>query len=282
MQSDVSIEPLPKGDVNTVTRADVESMRWPETIRGINDLDRDVKEAIYTGLVPTSLFEQFGVDPLDRTRLRIVCPQDTRSVEIRLYDQPGDHDPILYLQMADTLNFQIALLLLVINDPHAPRFNTDVDSSGLPTRFGTLARNIPEETRAMEAGLAPGQIRRGLRLSGETLPILENFLTRTGHDMVIIEPLTYNNAITYERYGFAYFQGRQRMEWINQVLSPGGQLFDRFDDSTPFRAADAWKSTRGRSWAIHDGILEEPFGDIRMYKRVGHDAAVNTFPDGVW
>jgi hypothetical protein len=260
----------------------LDSMRWPESIRGINDLDRDVKEAIYTTLVPRSLIEQFRIEPQDRTRLRIVCPQDTRSFEVRLYDQPGDHDPILYLQMADTLNFQIALLLLVVNDPHAPRFNTDVDSSGLPTRFGTLARNIPEETRAMEAGLAPGQIRRGLRLSGETLPILENFLTRTGHDMVIIEPLTYNNAITYERYGFAYFQGRQRMEWINQVLSPDGQLFDRFDGSTPFRKPDAWKSTRGRSWAIHDGILGEPFGDIRMYKRVGHDAEVNTFPGGVW
>ena len=134
----------------------------------------------------------------------------------------------------------------------------------------------------MQAGLSPGQVRRGLRLSSKAVPTFERFVSRTGHDMVIIEPLTYNNAITYERYGFAYFQGRKRLEWIDAVLRPGGALFHRFDGSTPFRQPDAWKSIRGRSWAIHDGILGEPLGDIRMYKRVGHRAGVNTFPDGSW
>ena len=265
-----------------MSATDVDSIKWPQTIRGINDLEREAKEAIYTTLVPPKLFEIFAIEPSDRTRFHIVGPHDTRSVEIRLYRKPGDHDPILYLHMADTLNFQIVLLLLVVNDPESERFNTDVDENGLPSRFGTLSRNIPEEIRAMQAGLAPGQVRRGLRLSGETLPTLEKFLTRAGHDLVIIEPLTYNNAITYERYGFAYFQGRQRMEWINRVVSPNGEFFDRFDGSTPFRAPDAWKSIRGRSWAIHDGILGEPFGDFRMYKRVGHDAGVSTFPEAVW
>jgi hypothetical protein len=265
-----------------MTAFDANSIAWPQTLRGINDLERLAKEAIYTTLVPATLFEMFSIDPLDRARLHIVCPHDTRSVEVRLYENPGDHDPILYLHLADTLNFQIALLLLIVNDPHSERFNTDIDERGFPSRFGTLGRNIPEEVRAMQAGLAPGQIRRGLRLSGETLPVLERFLSRAGHDLVIIEPLTYNNAITYERYGFAYFQGRQRMEWINRVLSPGGEMFDRFDGSTPFRNPDAWQSIRGRSWAIYDGILGEPFGDLRMYKRVGHDAAVSTFPGAVW
>lgn len=255
---------------------------WPESIRAINDLERSEKEAIYTTLIPEAVMTQFRVDPLDRSRLQIVCPRDTRSVEIRLFEQSNDHDPVLYLHMADTLNFQIALLLLVINDPTAPRYNVDVTERGLPTRFGTMSRNIPEEIRAMEAGLAPGQVRRGLRLSGQTLPVLETFCSRTGHDLVIIEPLTYNNAITYERYGFAYYQGRQRMEWIDRVLRPEGEFFDRFDDSTPFRARDAWKTIRGRSWAIHDGILGEPFGDLRMYKRVGHHAAVTTFQEGSW
>src|SRR5688572_29400398 len=117
----------------------LDSFRWPESIRGINDLDRDTKEAIYTTLVPPILLAQFNVDPLDRSRLQIVGPADTRSVEVRLYDDPSDHDPVLYLHMADTLNFQIVLLLLVINDPSSPRFNVDIDQRGLPTRFGTLA-----------------------------------------------------------------------------------------------------------------------------------------------
>lgn len=261
---------------------DLDSLRWPQSIRGINDLEPEIKEAMYLSLIPQSILEAFSVDPHDRECLQIICPHDTRSVEMRLYHKSLMQDPIFYLHMADTMNYQIALLLLVVNDPESPRFDVDVDENGLPTRFGTLRRNIPEEIRAMEADLSPGQVRRGLRISREAIPTFEQFVARTGHDMVIIEPLTYNNAIIYERYGFAYFQGRRRMEWINEVLRPGGAYFDRFDGSTPFRKPDAWKSIRGRSWAIHDGILGEPFGDIRMYKRIGHNAKVNTFPDSVW
>ncbi|MGB4677454.1 MAG: hypothetical protein WBH90_12075 [Aggregatilineales bacterium] len=261
---------------------DLDAIEWPRSIRGINNLDAELKRAIYRSLIPGNLLERFGVHPDDEKLLQIKAPAHTRSVKIILYHEPNAPDPVLYLHMADTLNFQIALLLLVINDPYAPRFNTDVDENGLPTRFGTLRRNIPEEIRAMEAGLSPGQVRRGLRLSGQAVPTFERFLARAGHDMVIIEPLTYHNAIIYERYGFAYFQGRQRLEWIDRVLRPGGEFFDRFDGSTPFRQPDAWRSIRGRSWAIHDGILGEPFGDIRMYKRIGKHAGVNTFPDAIW
>jgi hypothetical protein len=261
---------------------DIDSIRWPESLRGINGLEVPVKRATYLQLVPGSLLEQYGIDPDDQQLVIVNCPQDTRSVEMIIFHRPGARDPLLYLHMADTLNNQIALLLLVVNDPESPRYNVDVDEQGIPTRFGTLRRNIREEIRAMQAGLCPGQVRAGLRISRLAVPTFESFIARTGHDMVIIEPLTYNNAITYERYGFAYFQGRTRMEWIDHVLRPGGEYVDRFDGSTPFRAPDAWRSIRGRSWAIHDGILGEPLGDLRMYKRIGHHAGVNTFPDGIW
>ncbi len=255
---------------------------WPQSLRGINDLSSEVKRAIYQTLVPEKLVIGYEIDFRDPERVEIACPSDTRSVEIRIYHDPDDHDPMLYLHMADTLNFQIAILLLVINDPHSPRFNVDIAENGLPTRFGTLGRNIPEEIRSMNAGLSPGQVRQGLRLSRDTVPTFERFLTRTGHNLVIIEPLTYNNAIVYERYGFAYIQGKRRMEWIDEVLRPGGLLYNRLDGSTPFRLPEAWKSVRGRSWAIHDGVLDEPFGDIRMYKQVGHEVGLSTFPDGLW
>ncbi len=261
---------------------DLDSFQWPSSLRGINSLEREVKRTLYLTLIPGNLLERFGVPPDDEKRLQINCPADTRSVEIVLCHEAGARDPVLYLHMADTLNFQIALLLLVINDPDSPRFDTDVDAEGRPASFGTLRRNIPEEVRAMEAGLSPGQVRRGLRLSSLAIPALERFVSRTGHDMVIVEPLTYHNAIVNERYGFAYFQGQQRMEWIDAALRPGGALFDRFDGSTAFRKPDAWRSIRGRSWAIHDGILGEPLGDMRMVKRVGEHAGVNTFPDGAW
>lgn len=262
--------------------ADLDALEWPSSIRGINGLEPGLKRQVYLTLIPGNLLEQFGVSPDDEELLQIRAPAHTRAVKMVLYHERDARDPVLYLHMADTMNFQIALLLLVINDPHAERFNTDIDENGLPTQFGTLRRNIPEEIRAMQAGLSPGQVRRGLRISGEAVPTFERFIQRTGHDMVIIEPLTYHNAITYERYGFGYFQGRSRLEWIDHVLRPGGELFDRFDASTPFRQPDAWRSIRGRSWAIHDGILGEPLGDIRMVKRIGQHAGVNTFPDGVW
>jgi len=260
----------------------LDDFSWPQSLRGINDLSVDEKRAIYRTLVPEKLLQEYSIDFDNAEAVQIACPADTRSVEIRIYLQPDDHDPMLYLQMVDTLNFQIAILLLVINDLQSPRYNVDITETGLPTHFGTFGRNIPEEVRAMKAGLSPGQVRQGLRLLRDALITFERFLTRTGHDLVIIEPLTYNNAILYERYGFAYVQGKRRMEWINEVLRPGGSLYSHFDHSSPFRYADAWKSVRGRSWAIHDGILGEPYGDIRMYKRVGERVGLNTFPDGAW
>ncbi|NDJ55065.1 MAG: hypothetical protein GYB68_18500 [Chloroflexi bacterium] len=260
---------------------DLDEIDWPRQLSGINEMAPDLKRAIYCSLVPDAVFERFNASPDETDRLHINAPQDTGSVEVRLYNEPGDYDPVIYVHLVDTLNHQIELLLLVINDPTSPRYNTDVTMDGLPTYFGTRGRNLAEELRAIDAGLAPGQVRRGLRLSGQALPTLERFIKRLKHTMLIINPLTYNNAIVYERYGFAYIQGKRRMEWIDSVLRPGGDYFERFD-GTPFRPTKGWKSIRMRSWAIHDGILGEPFGEFRMYKRVGHHAGVDTFPDGVW
>jgi hypothetical protein len=261
---------------------DLDALRWPLSIRGINALEPAIKHAIYRSIIPGQLVSQYAIGADDPQRIRIVAPADTRSFETYLFRHPDDQDSVMYVHMADTLNNQIAMLLLVINDVDAPRFNVDVDEAGHSTRFGTLKRNVPEEIRAMAAGLAPGQVRRGLRILSKTIPVFEKFITRTGHDMVIVEPLTYNNAIVYERYGFAYFQGRKRMEWIDEVLRPNGEFFDRFDGSTPFRVKTQWMSVRGRAWAIQDGILGEPFGDIRMYRRLGQRAGINTFPDAIW
>jgi hypothetical protein len=38
------------------------------------------------------------------------------------------------------------------------------------------------------------------------------------------------------------------------------------------------RTVRGRSWAIHDGILDEPWDGVRIYKTVGENAGVDTFP----
>ena len=258
-----------------------DDMEWPQSIRGINNLDRPQKEAIYRTLIPTDPLAQFGVD-IESDLVRINAPPDTRGVEIAVFHETNADDPMMYLHMADTMNYQIVVLLLRINDPTSPRFNVDVDEQGLPTEFGSLRRNVPEEIRAMKFGLAPGQVRRGMRISRSAIDIFEDFVARMGHQLVMIEPLFYHNAILFERYGFSYVSGQTRMEWINEAFQPDGEACARLDGRSPFRQPEAANSVRGRSWAIHDGVLGEPFGNLRMSKRVGRHAGISTFPNATW
>jgi hypothetical protein len=174
------------------------------------------------------------------------------------------------------------VLLMTVNDPDAPRYNTDRDIHGNPTHFGTSGRNIYAELDAMQAGLAPGQVRAGLRVFKRSVPIFEQFVQNMGHDMFLIEPLAYHNAVIFERYGFNYIKGHAEMIRIHEGFLPGGELHGKLSADSPFRPPNAWMTIRGRSWAIHDGLLGHPFTGFQMYKRVGLHAGINTFVDAVW
>jgi acetoin utilization protein AcuC len=172
--------------------------------------------------------------------------------------------------------------LYILNNPDSPRFDVDKMPDGSPTRFGILQRNLEAEQAAMRAGLAPGQVRHGLRMLPAAIRSFENFVESLGHDLYFVEPLYYHNAIIFERYGFAYQVGRKLMERIEAGFSEAGDLHSRLGGSTPFRTHDAEHSIRLRSWAIHDGILGEPFTNVTMYKRVGKSAGINTCPSSKW
>lgn len=267
--------------------AHAEPERLPGTIRQINDLSQAQKRAVYATLIPAWAYARLGIVPYDPSasdhlQVRFRCPAGSSSVEISVYSAADEAEPAIILHMGDTPHAQLVVLLVVANDPASPRFNIDIDEQGRDTQLGTRARNIPEEVRAMHAGLGPGQVRAGLRLFRAALPTFEEFVSRMGHALFFIEPLFYHNAITFERYGFAYSRGQQKMRSIHHGFQPGGALHARLDGSTPFRPPDAWRSITGRSWAIHDGILGEPFGDVLMYKRVGIHAGIGTFPGAVW
>jgi len=258
------------------------------SIRGINDLQGDMSEAIYRTLIPDALLAQYQIDPrtlcdaAGNRLVEIACPRGVGTVELKVWHQAGARDPLLYLQLADTINNQLSVLLFVANDPNSPRFDVDRDPSGQRTQFGTVLRNIEAEVAAMRAGLAPGQVRRGLKLTRKLIPIFEVFVSRLGHQIFFMEPLAYHTALLFERYGCAYSQGRAKMEWINREFRPSGELSQRLDGSTPFRQPSAQFTIRGRSWAIQDGILGEHFAGMRMYKRVSINAGINTFPDATW
>jgi hypothetical protein len=253
-------------------------------IHDLNQLDVDAKERIYSLLIPDRVFSLFDIDRESLTNLygeRVVefkaSPRSTFAI-IEVREHPGDQDCIFFLEIEDTAFFKIDINFLIINDPHSPRFETDLDETGRRTKFATVRRNIPEEIRAMEAGLSPGQVRKGLRLLRHFVPLAVAFVSAMGQDMIIAEPLAYNNAIVFEGYGFTYLRGRRRMKEINEGFQPGGELLERLDGSTPFRQPGAEKTVRGRAWAIHDGILGEPWRGIEMYRPL-KPADVCTFPD---
>lgn len=260
---------------------------YPSSIREINQLPNEQKRLIYGALVPDWIFAEHQLTKSDfhasgHPAFRLLSPPNSRSLEVAIYRDPADHDPMLYVHVADAFNNQIMVLMLVVNDMDAPRFNTDVDENGNPTQFGTVGRNIPAELAAMEGGLAPGQVRQGLRSFRTLVPIFEQFIQKMGHNIFFIEPLAYHNAIIFERYGFNYLRGLKAMQEIHEGFLPGGEVHQKLTDDNPFRSHGACCTVRGRSWAIHDGILGYPFAGFQMYKRVGRHAGIETFPDAVW
>src|SRR5687767_11744881 len=256
----------------------------PSTIGGINKLSEDEKRTIYGRYIPKELIQKFNLPHLveDRVLLQFHFEPGSSNVEMRLYHQAGFVDPILYAHLTDTLNGQIHVLLYILNDPDSPHFDVDKMPDGSTTKFGTLKRNLDAEKAALQAGLAPGQVRRGLRLLRPAMAAFEEFIISLGHDMYYVEPLYYHNAVIFERYGFAYQVGKRRMEAIQAGFQEGGELSQRLDGSNPFRYTWAANSICLRSWAIHDGILGEPFTNVTMYKPVGKLAGINTTSGSEW
>jgi hypothetical protein len=262
-------------------------MEIPSTIGGINLLPTPDKRRVYARIIPAALLDRFRLNPFltdkqGRDLFQLKCPPGSTSTEVSLYHQFDFPDPILYGHITDTINGQLHILLYVLNDPSSPRFDIDRLADGTPTELGTEHRNIEAEIAAMQAGLSPGQIREGLHMLRSAIATFEAFIGEIGHDMHFAEPLFYHNAVIFERYGFSYQQGRRLMERIDRGFSPGGDLLPKLDGSNPFRQPQAAQSVRLRSWAIHDGVLDEPFTDVTMYKQSDVHAGVSTCPNCGW
>ncbi len=259
----------------------------PSSIGGVNRLPVEEKVRIYARFLPAVLLQRYSISPdlLDSQGRRLVtfrCAPGTSDVIVDLRHAYGAPDPLLYAHLTDTVTGQVHVLLYVVNDPASDRFDVDRMPDGTKTEFGTARRNLPAERAAMAAGLAPGQVRHGLRMLPHSIQAFEEFVGSLGHEAYFVEPLAYHNAIVFERYGFAYQQGRRLMEQIHSGFAVNGRLRALLDGSTPFRAPGMGDSIRGRSWAIHDGILGQPYTAVTMYKRVGKVAGVATYPGGAW
>jgi len=257
------------------------------TLRQVNDLPENARKRVYRTLVPASLLSALGVAPVtwasQRTgvELKLKANPESGLVNLSVSNGSGEGGAFLNLELEDNAFNGIDLHLLQLADPASPYIPTDYDADGNPTLFGTLHRNLDAEQRAMNAGLAPGQTRLGLRASSIVLSHVETFLTTLGHTAYFLEPLTYASAWLFERRGFAYVRGHKLMDDIQREFQAGGVLAQALDGSTPFRMPGAGQTVRGRAWAIHDGVLEligERWDGLRMVKQVGKHAGVETFP----
>jgi len=254
------------------------------SILAINRLPESEKERIYSVLLPQRLRQLLGLvdsGPCNSAGERLVnyiAPQGLPLLRIEARQRPGDPDTVFFLELADTPFHQLELCFCIICDPTAPRFDVDIDEHGKINWFASHGRNIPEELRAMRAGLFPNQTRRGLQLFADFFPLLERFTDALGIEMIVAETLSYDNAIRYEKYGFDYLRGKRLMGEIDREFQPGGRYFARLDGSSPFRMPGMERTVRGRSWAIHDGILDQPWDDVQIYKLVGVNAAIDMFP----
>jgi hypothetical protein len=258
------------------------------SIQELNALPREVAEALYVRLVPGALLERFRIDPEtlrgpDGTRLvRITAPRDQSWVRVEVRAAAGDRDPAFLVDVEMQPLSMPELAFVQIADPAGPRYAIDRDPEGRDTLFGTVGRNVAEEVCAMQAGLAPGQVRPGLRLLGRVLDAMEGFCRLIGKELYLIEPLFYHSAVLYERRGCGYLMGRELMASLHAGFAEGGRLWRALDGSSPFRHPEAARSIRGRSWALHDGVSGEPWGGVKMYKAAGRHAGVDTAPGAVY
>ena len=254
------------------------------SIRAINRLDKPEKEQIYSCLLPQRLRDVLGLaknslcNPAGERLIDIIAPAGLALVRIEARSKPVGGVVVFFLELSDTQFQQMELSFCIIRDPTAPRYAVDVDETGANNWFASQGRNIPEELRAMRAGLFPNQTHHGLQLFVTFFPLLERFTDALGMQMIVAEPLTYDNAIRYEKYGFDYLRGKRLMLEIDREFQPEGRYFMRLDRSTPFRMPGMERTVSGRSWAIHDGILDEPWDGVQIYRMIGVHAGVNTFP----
>lgn len=254
----------------------------------LHEKSGDFRHLLMHILLPVDLLSEFDIDPITlrnaagEVMVEVAQAQAGHVWGVRVLNDIDRRDPLLEIELTDTVFGRISVTWVGMNDPRAPRFDIDLTPEGEPTLRGTARRHVQAEAAALLAGLAPGQVRAGLGMFHRLLWDLDQLMAALHHREYEVEPLYYHNAILFERAGFVYAQGRDRMKHLHEAFAAGGDLARRLDGSTPFRDPILAESVRGRSWALHDGLWEEPWDGIKLVKRIGAQARDLTAGDLLW
>ena len=166
------------------------------SILAINRLDEAEKEQIYSRLLPQRLRDVLSLtggslcNAAGERLVTIIAPEGLPLMRIEARSKPGGGVVVFFLELSDTQYHQMELSFCIVRDPAAPRYAVDVDEQGKNNWFASHGRNIPEELRAMRAGLFPNQTHHGLQLFITFFPLLERFVDALGLQMIVAEPLT--------------------------------------------------------------------------------------------
>jgi len=281
----------PTGQLPETSTSTLQSARPVSLHEVITTWDIERQHQLFRILLPIDRLVQYGIDPITLTDAegrhitRVLIDATQAGVRLELYhsgDAVDAVDAMMEFELRDTLFNQVEVVWLAIQDPLAPRFDVDVMPNGETTLRGATRRNLEAEADALAHGLAPGQIRPGLHEFAREVERMETFMLCLGQRDYIAQPLYYHTAVLFERAGFSYLQGQTRMERIHAGFSANGDLRDRLGGPSPFRQQELADSVRGRAWAIHDGILGEEWDRVRMVKRLGVNAKVDTCPGVPW
>jgi hypothetical protein len=159
----------------------------PITLAQLNRLPDNVKIRIFRNLIPPSLLTKFDIDPITwigtqgKSGVRIKAEPGTSVIWISVRTTPNESGEFFCLEIADNVYNGIDLNLILLNDPNGECFGIDHNQTGRPSPFGTLRRNLEEEERAKQSGIASGQKCASLRATCLVLENLDVFLATLGH-----------------------------------------------------------------------------------------------------
>ncbi len=283
------LKSIPSSERHNTPKLDLTHGREePVSLREVAEWDIERQRMLFRILVPVRLLVKFHVDAVrgtDEDGRPVMFARrgaNEGSYRFELYHRGDATEPIAELELADTQFNQIEVVWVTLQDPLAHRFDIDILPGGDSSMRGTVGRNVVAEEAAMAAGLAPGQVRRGLRAFGWLAERIETLMLCLNQHEYMAQPLFYHTAILFERYGFNYVQGKALMEEAQNGFQPGGEYYAKLDESSLFRRAALADTIRGRSWAIHDGVMGDRWDRVRMVKRLGIDADIETAPGVIW